>query len=346
VWNGLAEHFRVAGVNEVRRRLGVDIVLISPQFEDRAFAARTSIRVPGDSTIGGRLAVANPDGTYTDQWGVRYGLDAKQTVERIVCAPFPDAAMPCDYRWPSLEDMESVGALRSRIAALHEEGFCVFGSALNPFKQAWQLRGFEEFLMDLHLNPDFSRALLGRLEPYAVEMARRLVRAGADVVALVGDVAMQDRMLFKTDLFAEFLTPVFRNVIDSARRIRPVPFMFHSDGNIMPILPELIRAGFSIVNPIQPESMDPAEVKRRYGDRLTLHGTISVQTTLPHGTEQDVRAAVRKMIDACGCDGGLILSTTNDAMPDIPLRNLLALYDEAIAYSSRAVRGRKKEPQA
>jgi uroporphyrinogen decarboxylase len=79
--------------------------------------------------------------------------------------------------------------------------------------------------------------------------------------------------------------------------------------------------------------MDPIEAKKRFGDRLTLHGLISVQTTLPHGTEQEVRDTVRKYIDECGLDGGLILSTTNDALEDIPLENLLAFYDEAKSYS-------------
>ena len=188
--------------------------------------------------------------------------------------------------------------------------------------------------MDLSTAPDFSRALMERLSVYSKEMARRLAAAGVDVIMLVGDVAMQDRMLFGTDVFAALLAPVFRDIIKSTGTVRDVPFLFHSDGDIMPILPELIEAGFRIVNPIQPESMDPAAVKHSYGDRLTLHGTISVQTTLPKGTEQEVRHTVRRMIDICGADGGLILSTTNDAMEDVPLENLLAFYDEAKSHSS------------
>ena len=90
----------------------------------------------------------------------------------------------------------------------------------------------------------------------------------------------------------------------------------------MPIIPDLVEAGFSVVNPILPESMDPFLAKERYGKSLTLHGLLSVQTLLRHGTVEEVRLAVRQYIDKCGADGGLILSTTNDAMTDIPVENL------------------------
>ena len=334
VWKALASHFNVRSSNEVRRCLGADIVLVSVEFEDRQFALTASARVPGESTIGGRLAIDHGDGTYTDQWGVRYGLDEARSVERIVQAPFPEASFPEEYRWPSLNDVESVESLRARIASLHDEGFCVFVCILNPFKQAWQLRGFDEFLMDLYVNRDSAAELLCRLGDYAVEMARRSVQAGADVILLVGDVAMQDRMLFSADVFGSVVAPVFKRIIGATAGAAQVPYGFHSDGDIMEILPHLIEAGFTIVNPIQPESMDPVEVKRRYGHAITLYGTVSVQTLLPRGTEREVRETIRRMIDLCGRDGGLILSTTNDAMSDIPLANLLAFYDEARNYSA------------
>lgn len=329
VWTRLEEHFGVRGEMEVRRRLGVDIAMIGIDLEDAAFAARTSGRVPGSSTIGGRRAIAHPDGTFGDQWGVRYGLDAARTVEHIVEAPFADAAFPPAYPWPSLDGIESVSSLRRRIAALHAQGMCVFGSILHPFKQAWQLRGFDAFLMDLCEAPDFARELMQRLAAYSAEMALRLARADADVIMLVGDVAMQDRMLFRPAQFSTLVAPVLAGIIAAARRETNVPFLFHSDGDITPILPDLVSAGFSVVNPIQPESMDPVAVKRRFGHALTLHGLISVQTTLPKGSVDDVRATVRRMLELCGADGGLILSTTNDALDDIPLENLLAFYDEA-----------------
>lgn len=210
----------------------------------------------------------------------------------------------------------------------------MFASILNPFKQAWQLRGFDNFLMDLYTAPEFAAVLMRRLAEYSKAMGRRLAAAGADVIMIVGDVAMQDRMLFGADVFHSLVTPVFKDIVTSVRAEHAVPFFFHSDGDIMPILPDLVEAGFTVVNPIQPESMDPVETKRLYGDRLTLHGTISVQTTLPKGTEDEVRRTVRRMLDECGKDGGLILSTTNDAMDDIPLANLLAFYDEARSYST------------
>jgi uroporphyrinogen decarboxylase len=83
---------------------------------------------------------------------------------------------------------------------------------------------------------------------------------------------MQDRMLFDPHIFSKLLAPVYEDIIESCRGELYIPFFFHSDGNIMSILPDLIEAGFNVVNPIQPESMDPAEVKQKFGDQLTVHG--------------------------------------------------------------------------
>lgn len=336
VWQALEKHFGVRGWNAVRKRLGLDIVFVSCELDDPAFAARTAARIPGSSSVSGRRAVDHGDGTYTDQWGVRYGLDADRQVEHIVHAPFAEASIPRNYAWPSPDGIDGADSLQRRIAEAHADGFCAVATILNPFKQAWQLRGFDEFLMDLYANPEFATELLQRLTGYAAEMAQRSAQAGADIILLVSDVAMQDRMLFGAEIFGSLVAPAFKRIIDSTAGPGQVPYAFHSDGDIMPILPHLVYAGFSIVNPIQPESMDPVEVKRRYGRALTLYGTISVQTLLPRGTEAQVRETVRRMIDECGHDGGLILSTTNDAMSDIPLANLLAFYDEARRHVSHS----------
>lgn len=333
VWDSLKKHFSVDTKEEVQQKLGLDVANLRYSMADPEFAARTKHLIPGSSTVSGALAIPNEDGTYTDQWGVCYGLDASESVDHIVSAPFKEAVIPEGYHWPSYNAIEKMDTLDPKIQKLHDKGFCVFGHILNPFKQAWQLRGFDDFLMDLSLNPDFAAELFDKLKQYSIRMARNLILSGADVICIVGDVAMQDRMFFNPDLFSKLLVPVYRAIIEDARKEWDIPFFFHSDGNIMPILGDLVEAGFTIVNPVQPESMDPIVAKQKYGASLTLHGLMSVQTVLPKGTEQEVRDTVRRYIDLCGQDGGLILCTTNEAMDDIPLNNLLAIYDEACSYS-------------
>ena len=99
------------------------------------------------------------------------------------------------------------------------------------------------------------------------------------------------------------------------------------DGNIEEVIPALIDCGIDILNPIQSACLDPAKVKERYGDRLTFHGTISVQDTIPNGTVQDVRDEVILRMRTVGRDGGFIVSPENSIPYDAPLENILVVYD-------------------
>jgi uroporphyrinogen-III decarboxylase len=102
------------------------------------------------------------------------------------------------------------------------------------------------------------------------------------------------------------------------------------------VLDDLVEIGFDIINPVQPECMDLPELKRRYGAKLTLHGTISAQRTLPFGTPQDVRAEVLERIETCGYNGGLVLAPNNNVQQDVPMENLLALYQTVKEVGPRA----------
>jgi uroporphyrinogen-III decarboxylase len=111
-------------------------------------------------------------------------------------------------------------------------------------------------------------------------------------------------------------------------RRRGAYVMFHSDGWIEPIIPDLIEVGVDVLNPIQPECMDPVRLKKLYGDKLCFDGTIGVQSTLPHGTTEEVVSEVRHRIRTCG-PTGLILGPTHAMQPDVPVPNMLALYETA-----------------
>jgi len=102
---------------------------------------------------------------------------------------------------------------------------------------------------------------------------------------------------------------------------------YHSDGYIEPIIQDLIEIGVQILNPIQPECMDPAEIKRKYGDRLVLHGTISVQRTIPFGTVEDVRKEVISRIKECGRNGGLVIAPAHTPQPDMSIENIVTVYE-------------------
>ena len=106
----------------------------------------------------------------------------------------------------------------------------------------------------------------------------------------------------------------------------------HSDGVIDPIIPELIEIGVDILNPVQPECMDPVQLKREYGNELAFWGTIGTQTTMPFGTPEEVKAVVKERIETVGQGGGLLLAPTHVIEPDVPWENVVAFFEAVEEY--------------
>jgi len=199
----------------------------------------------------------------------------------------------------------------------------------NIFRDAWELRGFEQFLMDTRINPAFTIRLLDRVTEHKIADVNRMVEAGADIIQMAGDIAAGQGMMISPAWWRAEIKQRLARVVAATRR-PGVYYYFHSDGAMQAVIPDLIELGFDIVDPLQPECMDVVALKRRYGVRITLHSTLSSQRTLPFGSVEDVRAEVRARIIELGQAGGLILAPSNVVQHDVPLENLLAVYDEAL----------------
>jgi hypothetical protein len=104
----------------------------------------------------------------------------------------------------------------------------------------------------------------------------------------------------------------------------------HTCGSVVALTEDFIEAGFDILNPVQCSAahMDPLELKRRLGDRVTFWGGgVDTQRTLPFGTPDDVRAEVRERIEVFGPGGGFVFNTIHNVQPQTPVENVLAVYE-------------------
>ena len=237
--------------------------------------------------------------------------------------PLPD--FNAEYRYTHLDD--EVASVRARNLA------SVAFMAMTIFETAWQIRGFEPLITDMLTGEDAASCLLDRITDLSTFRARRFATAGVDVIHIGDDVGMQDRMLMSPRVWREWLKPRLARVIDAAREVHPeVVFFYHSDGFIEPIIPDLIEIGINALNPLQPECMDPAVIKKRYGDRLAFWGTVGIQNTLPFGTSEKVEAEIRLRIETVGKGGGLYLSPTHVIAPEVPYENLFAFVEAAKKY--------------
>ena len=146
------------------------------------------------------------------------------------------------------------------------------------------------------------------------------------MIWLGDDVGAQNKMLISPSMWRRMLKPRMANCIAELKRINPaLKVAYHSDGNILPIIPDLIEIGLDVLNPIQPQSMDPAQVAAAFGDKLCFWGSIDEQYTLPFGTPAKVEAEVRTRLQTMGKNGGLILGPTHHVQLDTPMENFWAM---------------------
>ena len=235
-----------------------------------------------------------------------------------------------EYPWPDLDKPYRWQGVRERVEALHAQGLAVAGYAGSVFERSWYLRGMEQLMMDLLAAPKVAHWLFERTAALQQFAAEQLARAGVDIVITGDDVAGQRGLLMRRETWRELLKPHLAATVRAVKRCRPETFVFyHSDGNVEPIIPELIETGIDILNPVQPECMDPATIKRRYGDRLSFWGTVSVQRTMPFGTADEVRTEVRARVRVVACGGGLILAPAHVLGPETPWENIVAFFEAA-----------------
>ncbi len=207
-----------------------------------------------------------------------------------------------------------------------DEYWIVGVTVTTMFECAWALRGYERMLTDLALKPELAEQLLDIPYQYHLTAAKKLTQMGVDMIWIGDDVGAQNTMLISPKMWRKFLKPRMANFIAELKSINPqLKVAYHSDGNIYPIIPDLIEIGLDVLNPIQPASMDPAQLKRDFGDHLCFWGSIDEQHTLPFGTPADVKAEVLTRLETLGKNGGLILGPTHHVQLDTPIQNFWAM---------------------
>ena len=197
------------------------------------------------------------------------------------------------------------------------------------YENAWQVRGYEPFLLDLLTRRDWAEFILDKFCANNERAAAAAARAGYDCIATGDDVANQNAMMFSPNLWREVMKPRWAKVIASARAVKQdIHVWYHSDGNISEIVDDLVEIGITILNPVQPECMDPVALRRRLGKRLAFDGCIGTQSTFPFGTPEDMHRVVRQLAkDLNAVNGGLTLSPTHVLEPEVPPKNIMAFFE-------------------
>ncbi len=274
------------------------------------------------------------------EWGTAYVPGSYYHFTTLVppMRNFTSLAQFEKFPLPTFEEDWRREYARQRIRAFQRRNLAVCGAmAVTIFEVAWQLRSWEEMFTDFRFRPELATYLLDRITEARYSMARFFAEQDVDVLILGDDVSMQTGMMMSPATWRKWFKGRMARIIAEARAIKPgLPVFYHSDGNPEAIIPDLIEIGVTIINPVQPECIDPIKVKKMFGDRLALWGCIGTQTTMPFGTPDDVRREVKKLVEQVGYDGGLVLGPTHSLEPDVPWENILALYEAIEEYGTYA----------
>jgi len=296
---------------ELERALGQDMLLTSVGWANSYYQAR------------------HP---YTDEWGVRWKPSEYTTPFGTGCYtefaghPLADPGAIPSYTPPDPTRPELYDEARRVVTAFGEEYWIVGVTVTTIFETAWALRGLDALLMDLIEEPERAEAVLDIPFHYHLTAARKLLELGVDMIWVGDDVGMQTGMMIAPATWRKFLKPRMAEFIATLRSVKPdVVIAYHSDGDISAIVADLVEIGVDVLNPIQPACMDPAGLKRAYGDKLCFWGSIDEQHTLPFGSPDDVAREVRTRLQTLGKGGGLIVGPTHHVQLDTPLENFWAM---------------------
>jgi len=274
--------------------------------------------------------------TYISQFGVKYRKSAGGLYYDMVDYPLAGKSVEEyeDYKWPdpyyNKDIMEQVG---ERARKLHKEGkYAIVGDVDESgiFEPAWYLRGFSEFLMDLVTNKEFVHRLMQDMLNYQIKRYEMFLdKAGKflDVVFVGDDLATSESTIISPKVYREMVKPYQRKYFKAIKSMTNAKLLYHSDGNIIDFLGDLIEIGVDILNPIN-AAIDVNKLKKEFGDRLCFWGGIDTKYILPKGTYNEIEKEVKKKIQQLG-PTGYVLTSVHNVQADVPAKNYLKMIEMA-----------------
>lgn len=304
----VAQHFGVA-VADLPARLDNHLVRLELWYEPRV----------------------SPDGTARfDWWGA--GHDTAEEGYFIRVSPLSEDRDLDAFAWPDPHAADLLAEARRLRTATGDGAFVVPNIGWALFERAWSLRGFENTLLELALDPGYLGELMDRIVDIRLVLIERFLELGVDGGYVGDDYGAQTGLLMSPATWRSLVKPRLARLFAPFVE-RGLPVLMHSDGDIAEIVPDLVEIGLTALNPVQPEVIDHEWLQREFGGRLAFCGGISTQTVLPRGTPAEVREATLACRASLAPTGtGLLLAPSHRLMTDVPMANveaLLAAFAEA-----------------
>lgn len=311
----LLKHFKTDDYETMLRNLQIDCRWVSPMYTGSEAESSDDGSFIGWGGSRSRN-VTNKYGAYTEI--VKFILDDIETIKDI------DNLL----KLPDLNDYDFSAVTRE--CEKSGDYFIMSGMA-STFYYPTLVRSMEDIFIDMALEPELAHHLFRKITDWHLDYHDRLLDAGKgmiDAMQIADDFSTQICPLVSQSMFDEFFLDNIKKFSRLGKSYGAKIF-FHCCGSAYKFIPSLLDAGVEILDPIQTTTanMEPEKLKREFGKRLSFHGAAETQHILPNGTPQEVMDNARDLVKVLGKDGGYILSSCHYLQADVPVRNILALYD-------------------
>ena len=267
------------------------------------------------------------DKTVINEWGVTLGVTSEHKAP--IEGPIKSLADLRRYTPPDPRAPHRLGNLPDYVKRFKNHKAIVWCQRAE-FMWAAELCRLDHFLVFMVEQPHLVHEVLDMVNEFAIALARRAVRAGAEVIMLGDDIAYRTGPMVSPKMYAEFIQPRLARCVQAIHD-EGAFVVKHSDGNLWPLLDMMVSTGIDGINPLEPAAgMNICEVKKRYGDRVCLIGNIDCGDLLSRGTPDEVRRVVRETIRAAASGGGYIVSSSNTIHSAVKPENYHAMIEETL----------------
>lgn len=278
--------------------------------------------------------------SFVDEWGITWQMPEGSLYFDLVKSPLSDDINEDDidnFNWPDPSNPELLHGLEEKARKFYDDGYAVILESIcaGIFEMSCRVRGTQQFLMDLALNPDLACKLMDKFVDIKIQFYKSAAEKLGKYIQFIregDDVAGQETLMISANMYRRLIKPRHEKLFLAQKELFPQPFyvFFHSDGQIYDLLPDFIEIGMDILNPVQVTGKSLDLLKKEFGRDISFWGGgCDTQKILPFGKPEEVRKDVEQRIKQLSPEGGFVFCAIHNIQADVPPENIIAMYEGA-----------------